>query len=40
LTESNTYIKTTVPTGTTTGPVRVLTPSGTLTSKVNFHMLP
>jgi uncharacterized repeat protein (TIGR03803 family) len=29
-----------VPTGTATGPVQVVTPSGTLTSNVNFRVLP
>jgi len=38
--ESATAIKTTVPTGATTGLVRVVTPSGTLTSNVNFQVLP
>jgi uncharacterized repeat protein (TIGR03803 family) len=33
---SNTEITATVPTGATTGPVKVTTPSGTLTSNVNF----
>jgi uncharacterized repeat protein (TIGR03803 family) len=37
---SGTCIKTTVPTGATTGPVQVVTPSGTLTSNVNFRVLP
>jgi hypothetical protein len=32
--------KTTVPTGATTGPVQVVTPSGTLTSNVNFQIEP
>lgn len=38
--ESATAIKTTVPTGATAGPVRVVTPSGTLTSNVKFRVLP
>jgi uncharacterized repeat protein (TIGR03803 family) len=33
---SGSQIKTTVPAGATTGPVQVVTPSGTLTSNVNF----
>jgi uncharacterized protein (TIGR03437 family) len=33
---SNTEITATVPTGATTGPIKVTTPSGTLTSNVNF----
>jgi uncharacterized repeat protein (TIGR03803 family) len=37
---SATAIKTTVPAGATTGPVQVVTPSGTLTSNVNFRVLP
>ena len=37
---SRSEIKTTVPTGATTGPVQVVTPSGTLTSNVNFQVLP
>ena len=37
---SASYIKTTVPAGATTGPVEVATPSGTLTSNVNFEVLP
>jgi uncharacterized repeat protein (TIGR03803 family) len=36
--ELPTGIKATVPTGATTGPVRVVTPSGTLTSNVNFQV--
>ncbi|HEV2381130.1 MAG TPA: choice-of-anchor tandem repeat GloVer-containing protein [Terriglobia bacterium] len=36
--KSATYISTTVPTGATTGPVQVVTPSGTLTSNVNFRV--
>jgi uncharacterized repeat protein (TIGR03803 family) len=38
--QSGTCIKTTVPAGATTGPVQVVTPSGTLTSNVNFQVLP
>jgi uncharacterized repeat protein (TIGR03803 family) len=38
--QSATFIKTTVPAGATTGPVQVVTPSGTLTSNVNFQVLP
>jgi uncharacterized repeat protein (TIGR03803 family) len=34
--ESDTYINATVPTGATTGAVSVVTPSGTLSSNVNF----
>jgi len=30
----------TVPTGATTGPVQVTLPTGTLTSNVNFQVLP
>jgi uncharacterized repeat protein (TIGR03803 family) len=37
---SPTAIKTIVPTGATTGPVQVVTPSATLTSNVNFQVLP
>ena len=37
---SGSYIKTRVPAGATTGPVQVVIPSGTLTSKVNFQVLP
>ena len=33
-------IRTTVPAGATTGKVKVVTPSGTLTSNVNFRVLP
>jgi uncharacterized repeat protein (TIGR03803 family) len=37
---SSTEITTTVPTGATTGKVQVKTPSGTLTSNVNFQVTP
>jgi uncharacterized repeat protein (TIGR03803 family) len=37
---SSTEITTTVPTGATTGKVKVTTPSGTLTSNVNFQVMP
>jgi len=37
---SDTEITTSVPAGATTGPVQVVTPSGTLTSNVNFKVLP
>jgi uncharacterized repeat protein (TIGR03803 family) len=37
---SDTAIKTTVPTGATTGPVEVVTPSGTLTSNIPFRVEP
>ena len=37
---SPSLIGATVPTGATTGPVQVVTPSGTLTSNVNFHVEP
>jgi hypothetical protein len=35
-----TYIKTTVPTGATTGTIQVTTPSGMLNSNVAFQVLP
>jgi len=35
---SGSYIKTTVPTGATTGPVQVTTPGGTLNSNVTFYV--
>jgi hypothetical protein len=35
---SSSEITTTVPTGATTGKVKVTTPSGTLTSNVNFRV--
>ena len=38
--KSGTYISATVPAGATTGPVQVVTPSGTLNSNVNFQVLP
>ena len=38
--QSGTAIKTTVPTGATTGPIQVVTPTGTLTSNVSFQVLP
>ena len=38
--ESSTYIKTTVPSGAATGQIQVTLPSGTLTSNVNFQVLP
>jgi uncharacterized repeat protein (TIGR03803 family) len=38
--QSGTYISTSVPAGATTGPIQVVTPSGTLTSNVNFQVLP
>jgi uncharacterized repeat protein (TIGR03803 family) len=37
---SSTEIMTTVPTGATTGPVQVVTPSAMLTSNVPFHVIP
>jgi uncharacterized repeat protein (TIGR03803 family) len=37
---AGTAIKTTVPSGATTGPVQVVTPSGTLTSNLNFRVTP
>jgi uncharacterized repeat protein (TIGR03803 family) len=37
---SSSLISTTVPAGATTGPVQVVTPSGTLTSNVNFRVEP
>jgi uncharacterized repeat protein (TIGR03803 family) len=37
---SDTYIKATVPTGTTSGTIEVTTPSGTLSSNVPFRILP
>ena len=37
---SGTSVTATVPSGATTGPVQVVTPSGTLTSNVNFQILP
>jgi uncharacterized repeat protein (TIGR03803 family) len=36
---SGTEITTTVPSGATTGPVKVKTPSATLTSNVNFQVM-
>jgi uncharacterized repeat protein (TIGR03803 family) len=36
---SDTFIKATVPAGATTGDVTVITPSGTLTSNVPFHVI-
>jgi uncharacterized repeat protein (TIGR03803 family) len=36
---SSSLITTTVPTGATSGPVQVVTPSGTLTSNVSFQVL-
>ena len=37
---SPTLIKTTVPAGATTGPVKVTTPTGTLKSNVVFRVMP
>lgn len=37
---SDTYIQATVPVGATTGYVKVITPDGTLTSDVPFHVIP
>jgi uncharacterized repeat protein (TIGR03803 family) len=37
---SRTFIKATVPPGATTGPIQVITPSGTLNSNVAFQVLP
>jgi uncharacterized repeat protein (TIGR03803 family) len=37
---SSTVIAATIPTGASTGPVQVVTPSGTLNSNVNFRVLP
>jgi hypothetical protein len=37
---SPSLIGATIPAGATTGPVQVVTPSGTLTSNVNFRVLP
>ena len=37
---SSSLISATVPTGATSGPVQVVTPSGTLTSNVSFQVLP
>jgi large repetitive protein len=38
--KSSNSITATVPTGAATGPVQVVTPSGTLTSNVNFQVEP
>ena len=38
--KSDTLIVATVPAGATTGYVTVTTPSGTLTSNVQFHVIP
>jgi len=38
--ETRAAIETSVPAGATSGPVEVVTPSGTLTSNVNFQVLP
>jgi hypothetical protein len=35
---SDTLLKATVPSNATTGPIQVTTPSGTLSSIVNFHV--
>jgi uncharacterized repeat protein (TIGR03803 family) len=37
---SSAYIKAKVPTDTTTGTIQVITPSGTLSSNVAFHLIP
>jgi uncharacterized protein (TIGR03437 family) len=37
---SGSLISASVPTGATTGPVQVVTPSGTLTSNVPFSVIP
>jgi hypothetical protein len=37
---SSTEISTTVPAGATTGPVQMVTPTGTLTSNVPFRVIP
>jgi hypothetical protein len=37
--KSDTYMTAVVPTGATTGPVEVTTPTGTLTSNLNFRIL-
>jgi hypothetical protein len=37
---SGSAISTTVPAGATTGKIQVVTPSGTLSSNVNFQVLP
>lgn len=38
--KSGTEIATSVPAGATTGAVQVVTPAGTLSSNVNFRVLP
>jgi uncharacterized repeat protein (TIGR03803 family) len=38
--KSGSYIKSTVPAGATTGPVQVVTPSGTLSSNMPFRVIP
>ncbi len=38
--ESSSLITTTVPAGATTGPVEVVTPKGTLTSNIDFRVIP